>query len=122
MVGVLTTAIAGVSAVLDEECILAGRTAAYCNYTYIGGSNTSMTSTSYTTVITGDLYVEYPVTLTAGTEKLSVAETQVPTTAAVRPDVATGTASASGAGTLSSKITNYVAMLTMGLCIYSLIL
>lgn len=78
MVGTLSTAIAGVTAVLDEKCILTGRSAAYCNYTYSGDLSGSTTSTSYTTIITGSLYYEYPVIVTAGAEKLSSAvETSV---------------------------------------------
>lgn len=79
MAGTLSTAIASVTAVLDEECIITGRSAAYCNYTYIGDSSGSTTSTSYTTIINGSLYYEYPVTITAGAEKLSlVVETSSP--------------------------------------------
>lgn len=78
MVGTLSTAISDVTAVLDEKCILIGRSAAYCNYTYSGDLSGSTTSTSYTTIITGSLYYEYPVTVTAGAEKLTAAvETSV---------------------------------------------
>lgn len=73
MFGTLSTAIASVTAILDEECVISGRSAAYCNYTYVGTSSGSTTSTSYTTIITGSLYYEYPVSVTAGAEKLSAA-------------------------------------------------
>lgn len=73
MLGTLSTEISSVTAVLDEECVISGRSAAYCNYTYVGTSSGSTTSTSYTTIITGSLYYEYPVSVTAGAEKLSAA-------------------------------------------------
>jgi len=71
MVGILSTAIETVTALLDETCIIEDRTAAYCNYTFSGdlGGGTK-TSTAYTTVITGSLFWEYPVRVTAGAEKL----------------------------------------------------
>jgi hypothetical protein len=70
MVGVLTTAIASVTAVLDETCIIEDRTAAYCNYTFSGNSAGTTTYTAYTTIITGELFYEYPVVVTEGAEKL----------------------------------------------------
>ncbi|KAI1202691.1 hypothetical protein F5X97DRAFT_286949 [Nemania serpens] len=73
MVASLLTSIGSVTALLDETCVLEDRTAAYCNYTFIGNSGTQTTSTSYTTVITGDLYYEYPIAITAGAEKLAAA-------------------------------------------------
>lgn len=73
MVASLLTSIGSVTALLDETCVLEDRTAAYCNYTFIGNSGTQSTSTSYTTVITGDLYYEYPIAITAGAEKLAAA-------------------------------------------------
>lgn len=71
MIGILSTAIANVTAVLDETCAVDGRTAAYCNYTFVGDSGGRTTSTSYATTITGDNYAEYAVMVTAGVEKLS---------------------------------------------------
>ncbi|KAI2628667.1 hypothetical protein GGR54DRAFT_636381 [Hypoxylon sp. NC1633] len=86
MVGVLTTAIETVSAVLDEKCVVEGHTAAYCNYTYVGNSAGQTTSTTYTTIITGDNYAEYPITITAGAEKLTtVTETSPANTTAAAP-------------------------------------
>ncbi|KAI1113350.1 hypothetical protein F5Y14DRAFT_418014 [Nemania sp. NC0429] len=73
MVASLLTSIGSVTALLDETCVLEDRTAAYCNYTFIGNSGPQSTSTSYTTVITGDLYYEYPIAITAGAEKLAAA-------------------------------------------------
>lgn len=97
MIGTLTTAIETVSAVLDETCAITGRTAAYCNYTYTGTSASSITSTAYTTMITGESYVEYPVTVTAGAEKLvstTKASSQIDmTSSATLPIVAPSTRS-----------------------------
>ncbi|KAL2020334.1 hypothetical protein VTK56DRAFT_8562 [Thermocarpiscus australiensis] len=70
MVGILSTAIATVTAVLDETCVIEDRTAAYCSYTFTGVSAGTTTSTAYPTTITGDLFYPYPVTITAGAEKL----------------------------------------------------
>lgn len=89
MVASLLTSIGSVTALLDETCVLEKRTAAYCNYTFIGNSGTHSTSTSYTTVITGDLYYEYPIAITAGAEKLAAATTSP---------------SSSGAGSIGVKI------------------
>ncbi|KUI65711.1 hypothetical protein VM1G_00063 [Cytospora mali] len=104
MVGVLSTSIQNVTAVLAETCAVDGRTAAYCNYTFVGDSVGRTTSTSYTTIITGDMYVEYPVTITAGAEKFAAATatsspsdtiaatTGTPSTGGTRPSVVrTGT-------------------------------
>jgi hypothetical protein len=78
MAGILSTSIASVEAVLDEKCNIMQRSSANCNYTYVGVSNGSTTSTAYTTIITGSLYYEYPVIITAGAEKLSAdVETRV---------------------------------------------
>lgn len=73
MVGILSTAIASVTAVLDETCVIEDRTAAYCNYTFSGESAGTTTSTAYTTIITGELFTAYPVVITAGAEKLPAA-------------------------------------------------
>jgi hypothetical protein len=73
MVGILTTTIESVTAVLDETCVIEDRTAAYCNYTFSGNSVGTTTSTAYTTIITGDLFYEYPVVVTAGAEELLLA-------------------------------------------------
>ncbi|ETS76591.1 hypothetical protein PFICI_11978 [Pestalotiopsis fici W106-1] len=75
MIGVLSTAIANVTALLQETCTVEDRTAAYCNYTFAESIGGTSTSTSYTTVITGDNYYEYPVAITAGTENLPLATT-----------------------------------------------
>lgn len=73
MVGILSTAIASVTAVLDETCVIEDRTAAYCNYTFSGESAGTTTYTAYTTIITGELFTAYPVVVTAGAEKLPTA-------------------------------------------------
>ncbi|OTB18371.1 hypothetical protein K445DRAFT_19931 [Daldinia sp. EC12] len=81
MIGVLSTAIRNVTAVLDERCAIEARTAAYCNYTFLGDSAGTTTSTAYPTVITGESYVEYPIVITAGADKLQAANN----TAVVKP-------------------------------------
>ncbi|KAK3291246.1 uncharacterized protein B0H64DRAFT_450874 [Chaetomium fimeti] len=78
MVGILSTAIESVTAVLDETCVIEGRTAAYCNYTFSGNSAGQTTSTAYTTIITGALFTAYPVVVTAGGEKLPPVPTGPP--------------------------------------------
>jgi len=70
MIGVLSTAIDTVTALLAETCRLVDQTAAYCNYTFIESLGSATTSTSYQTTITGDQYVKYPVTITAGLNAL----------------------------------------------------
>lgn len=65
MVGILSTAIGSVTALLDERCSLQSRTVAHCNYTFVGSSNGRQTmSTAYPTLIAGDKYYEYPITMT----------------------------------------------------------
>lgn len=64
MVAILTTSIETVTATLDERCVLEDRTAAYCNHTFRGQVSGSALRTTYTTVITKDMYTEYPVTMT----------------------------------------------------------
>ncbi|KAK6954427.1 hypothetical protein Daesc_004394 [Daldinia eschscholtzii] len=81
MIGVLSTAIQNVTAVLDERCAIEARTAAYCNYTFLGNSAGTTTSTAYPTVITGESYVEYPIAITAGADKLRASNS----TAAIEP-------------------------------------
>ncbi|KAK4169839.1 Ent-kaurene oxidase [Cladorrhinum sp. PSN259] len=75
MVGVISTAIDTVTALLAETCEIKDRTAAYCSYTFTGISAGTTTSTAYPTTITGDLFYPYPITITAGAEKLPPAPT-----------------------------------------------
>ncbi|KAI2472644.1 hypothetical protein F4781DRAFT_317122 [Annulohypoxylon bovei var. microspora] len=75
MIGVLSTAIQNVTGVLDETCTIEGRTAAYCNYTFVGDLGGKTTSTSYPTTITGENYAEYLVTITGGADKLHATTT-----------------------------------------------
>ncbi|TGO85456.1 hypothetical protein BPOR_0394g00010 [Botrytis porri] len=75
----LSTAIDTVTAFLGETCRLEHQTAAYCNYTFIESLSSTTTSTSYTTVITGANYIEYPVAITAGIENLATLTTNAET-------------------------------------------
>jgi hypothetical protein len=75
MIGVLSTSIETVTAMLAESCRVEARTAAYCNYTFIENVGGSSTTTSYTTVITGDSFTEYPIAITAGLQNLPTAAT-----------------------------------------------
>ncbi|KAI1345527.1 hypothetical protein F5Y01DRAFT_300310 [Xylaria sp. FL0043] len=77
MIGVIPTAIGTVTALLAETCALEARTAAYCNYTFVEDIGSSSTTTSYPTVITGDSYTEYPITITAGLQNLVTSTTNV---------------------------------------------
>ncbi|KAF7905070.1 uncharacterized protein EAF01_005591 [Botrytis porri] len=79
MIGQLSTAIDTVTAFLGETCRLEHQTAAYCNYTFIESLSSTTTSTSYTTVITGANYIEYPVAITAGIENLATLTTNAET-------------------------------------------
>ncbi|KAK9772828.1 putative Ig-like domain-containing protein [Seiridium cardinale] len=73
MIGVLSTGIETVTALLAETCTVKDRSAAYCNYTFIESKDGSSTTTSYATTITGDSYIEYPIAITAGFENLPTA-------------------------------------------------
>ncbi|KAK3942828.1 Ent-kaurene oxidase [Diplogelasinospora grovesii] len=108
MIGVLTTAIETVSAVLAETCSVEGRTAAYCNYTFVGDHGGSTTSTAYTTVITGDKWVEYPVTITAGAELLAAAAATTALSSSSAPGTSGPSAAAAGSSSANGAVSNGV--------------
>lgn len=115
MVGVLSTAIQNVTAVLGETCVVEGHTAAFCNYTFAGNTGGQTTYTSYTTIITGDKYIEYPVTVTAGVEKL------VPTTVTSAWDTttATGVPLTSGTGIYSASLKAFL-MVVLAMAVFAI--
>ncbi|KAJ8121461.1 hypothetical protein ONZ43_g2092 [Nemania bipapillata] len=78
------------------------RTAAYCNYTFIESLGGTSTTTSYTTVITGDSYTEYPIGITAGLQNLPTATnaTQVSTPTSPVPTSAGSIKSVGGSFTV----------------------